>query len=108
MLFLLSRMVSFRRPVLILGDSSCVIDVVMELCFGSLAHRIEADGFDPSYCLDSITASQSIKLATHLPWISETVLALPDWIGVHMGHGPANLVRMKKVRKGRNHRGSNT
>jgi hypothetical protein len=70
----------------------------MEYCFGSSDHRIEADGFDPTYYIQSKTTASAVKLFSHFPWLSKAVLGLPDWISVHLGPGLADLVGLKNVR----------
>lgn len=70
----------------------------MEYCLGESDHRIEADGFDPSYYIESKTTASSVKLFSHMPWLPKLVLSLPDRISAYLGPGLADFVNLQKVR----------
>ena len=60
-------------------------DVITEYCFGNSEHRIEADGFDPSYYNTSFETAKATVFMRHFPFIPKMVMSLPESIAVNMG-----------------------
>lgn len=57
------------------------VDIVTQYCFGRSDHRIEAEGFDPTFHHISFAAGTANNMMRHMNWIMKLTKALPEkWV----------------------------
>ncbi|KAH7380825.1 cytochrome P450 [Cadophora sp. MPI-SDFR-AT-0126] len=74
-------------------------DVISQYLFGTSDHRLEAEGFDPSYHHKILGASASLAVVKHFPFIPSIIDNLPEFVTDHVG-ALADQKKMKKILSG--------
>ncbi|RDW79820.1 cytochrome P450-18 [Coleophoma cylindrospora] len=74
------------------------IDVVMQYCFGKSDHRLEAEGFDPSFHKTSFSAGTAGNLMRNMNWIMKLTKSLPESISMKMSPEMSSFIILKRER----------
>jgi hypothetical protein len=71
--------------------------VVTQYSFGSSNHRIEAEGFDPTYHHTSFSAGVAGVVMRHMNWIMKIMNILPESVSVKLSPEMASFVILRRV-----------
>lgn len=74
------------------------IDVVTQYCFGESDHRIEADGFDPSFHHTSFSAGTANTMMRNNNWMLKLTQTLPEKFMMNMSPEFSSFVTLRRVR----------
>lgn len=69
----------------------------MQYSFGRHDHRVEADGFDPTFHHTSFKAGYMIGYSRSMPWILDTLIALPESVAMAISLEAASSIVLKRV-----------
>jgi hypothetical protein len=72
--------------------------VVVQYSLGHYDHRIEAEGFDPSFHEISFAAGTSGNLMRHNNWILKLIHALPEKIAMSMSLEFSSFILIIRVK----------
>jgi hypothetical protein len=71
---------------------------VTQYCFGQSDHRIEADGFDPTFHNTSFAAGTANTMMRHMNWIMKITKALPESWAMKASAEFSSFVTLMRVR----------
>ena len=68
-----------------------------QYCFGRSDHRIEAEGFDPTFHHTSFAAGTANGLMRNMNWIMKITQALPEKIAMKMSAEMSSFIILRRV-----------